>query len=124
MELENVGASVMADDVEVHFAADDLGAVDFGNEDGFVFEIRSGEEIAEGVDDATSAPSDDGVWIVAEGGAVIGRKITAAIELVARKNKATAFDGDVANGGKPRVARIGSGRAVKLDSFPVHGGTH
>src|SRR5260221_14674142 len=124
VELEDIGAGVVADDVEVELATDDLGAVDFGDEDDFVFEVRAGEEIAEWVDDTTAATSYDRVWIVTKRRAVVGGKIAAAIELIAGEDKAAAFDGDVAHRGVPGITRIGGRRAVEFDALCVHGGAH
>ena len=124
MELENVRASVVTDDIEVHFPADDLGAVDFGDEDDFVFKIGAGEKIAKRIDDATAAARDDGVWLVAERRAIVCGKVATAIELIAGENEAAAFDGDVAHGGEPGIARVSSGRAVEFDTFCVHGRAH
>src|SRR5262249_16373937 len=79
VELEHVGARVVAEDVEVILAADDVCAVDFGGEDGFALEIRPGEKIAEGIDNTASAARDHGIRVVAEWRAVVGREISAAI---------------------------------------------
>jgi len=65
VELENVWAGIVADYVEVVFAADDLSQIDVRHEDGFAFGIGSGKKIPEGIHDATAAAADDRVRIIA-----------------------------------------------------------
>ncbi len=114
----------MADYIEVVFATDDLRTIDFRDEDRFAFGVRSGEEIAERINNAASASADDRVGIVAEGRVVVGGKIAAAVELVAGEDEAASFNGDVAHGGDPGIAGVGGGGAVDFDALGVHRGTH
>ena len=54
-QLEDVGSSVMADDVEIEFAADDLGQIEFGRQYAFGIERRAGQHLAQRADDTTAA---------------------------------------------------------------------
>ncbi len=124
VKLKDVGAGVVADNIKIVFPADDLSAIDFSDENGFVLKIRSCKEIAERVNDAASPARDHGVWIIAKGSAVVGGKIAATIELIAGEHEAATFDADVAHGSDPGIARISRGCAVELDSLGVHRGAH
>ena len=59
MELEDVGSRVMADDVEVEFAADDLPAIDLRHQNRFTRGVGPCQKPAERVDDAAAAARHD-----------------------------------------------------------------
>ena len=54
-QLKDVRRRVVADDVEVELAADDLRGIDLGGQDGLAIQVRPGQERAEGIDDAAAA---------------------------------------------------------------------
>src|SRR5580692_6485826 len=99
LELKDVGARIVADGVEIVLAANDLGGIDFGYEDGFSFGVGAGKEVAERVDDATATTADDGVRLGVEGRFIVSGEVAAALELVAGEHETAAFDRDVAHGG-------------------------
>ena len=55
-QLENIGARVVPDDVQVKFSARYLLKVDFGYQYGFAIELRCDKELPERIDDTASAP--------------------------------------------------------------------
>lgn len=114
----------MAHNIQVVLSADDLSAVDLSNQDHFTFRVRSGEKIAERIDNTASSARDHRIRSFAINGIVIIRKIMPPIELVGGKHKATPFDGDVPHRGYPGVPAIGSGGAINLDALRVHCRSH
>src|ERR1700730_1531910 len=103
-QLKNIGAGVVADDIEVVLAADDLPEINFRDEDCFAVGVGPSKEIAKGIDDATAAATDHGFRVVADVGGVVARKVAATLELIAREHEATPFDGDMADSCEPRLA--------------------
>src|SRR4029077_3782969 len=53
VQLKDVRASVVADDVEVEFPADDLRAINLRRQDHLVFSVGTGEKVPERIGDAT-----------------------------------------------------------------------
>ncbi len=91
----------MADHVEIELATNDLSQVNLCCKNRFALHIWPSKEVAERIENATAAASDDGFRIVAKCAGIVGGKVAAAIELVAGKDEATTFHGDVANRGEP-----------------------
>src|SRR5215469_10596313 len=75
-EAEDVGARVVAGDVEVEFAFGDFAEVEVGGEDAFTVVAGSGEELAHGADDHAAAADTVG-------------------ELAGGEDEAAAFERDV-----------------------------
>jgi hypothetical protein len=65
VKLENVGTGVVANDVQIVFAAHNLCQVHFGDQDSFAFGVRYGKKISKRVDNATATAANDCVWILA-----------------------------------------------------------
>src|SRR5258708_14615694 len=86
--------------------------------------MRSGKKIPEGVDDATAAAANDGVRLFSKDGTIVGREITATVELVARKHETSSLDSDVPHRSDPGVAVIVGPRARNLDPFGIHSAAH
>ena len=59
MELENVRPRVMADDIQIILAPDDLPAIDLGGQNRLIFPVRPGQKVAKRVNDATATARDD-----------------------------------------------------------------
>src|SRR6266404_340948 len=64
VQLKNVGAGIVADDIEVVLAADDLPEIDFRDEDCFAFGVRSCQEITKGINYTTATATDYGFRII------------------------------------------------------------
>ena len=64
VQLENVGAGIVADDIEVVLAADDLPEIDFRDEDCFAIGVWSSKEIAKGINYTTATATDYGLRII------------------------------------------------------------
>src|SRR4029077_5026641 len=79
VELENVGSGVMANDVQIVFAAHNLCRVNFRDQDFFTFCVWAGKKISERVDNATAAAANDCIWILAVHRTIVRGKITSAI---------------------------------------------
>ena len=77
----------MTDCIKIEFGFGQLPAVQFGNQNIFSREIRAGYKSAERVNDAAAAARNHRIGSVAKRGLICIRKVTAAIELVAAKNK-------------------------------------
>src|SRR6266849_4154500 len=122
VQLKNVGTGIVAHYIEVVLAADDLREIDFRDEDCFALRVGAGKEIAKGVDDATATAAHYGIRVIAEVRVVIARIVAATLELIAGKHEAAPFDGDVADSGKPGIARVSGRRAIKFDALGIHGG--
>jgi hypothetical protein len=122
VQLENVGTGIVADDIEIVLAADDLPEVDFCDEDCFAIGVRSSKEIAKGIDDATATATHYGFRVIVEVGMVIARVVAAALKLIAGEHEAASLDGDVPDSGEPRVSRVGGRCAVKFDALGIHSG--
>jgi len=120
VQLKNVGARIVAYDIEVVLAANNLLEINFGEEDCFAIGVGSSKEIAKGINDATATATDYGFRIIAELGVVIVGKVAAALKLIAGEHEATSLDGDVADSGEPRVAGVGGRCAIKLDTLGIH----
>src|SRR4029077_15979835 len=99
----------MTDSVKIEFGFGQLAAVQIGYQDCFVFEVRSGKEFAERIDNATAAAREHGVRFVPKGRGVMLRKVAATVELVAAQNEASAFRGDVLHASRPCIAMVGGG---------------
>jgi hypothetical protein len=54
-EPEDIGASVVADDIQVELAASDLGEVEVGGEEGLSGARWAGQDLAERIDERASA---------------------------------------------------------------------
>src|ERR1700694_2009388 len=98
MELENIRSCVVAHDVQVVFSADNLGGGDFGGQNCLALEIWACKESSEGIDDAASTARHDFIRIFAKRRGIIGGKISAAVELIARQHKTASFDRNMAYG--------------------------
>lgn len=122
LQLKNVGARIVADDIEVVLAANNLPEINFGEEDCFAIGVGSSKEIAKGINDATATATDYGFRVIAKLGVVIVGKVAAALKLIAGEHEATPLEGDVADSGEPRVAGVGGRRAIKLDTLGIHSG--
>src|SRR5271157_2102432 len=83
VELENVGPRVMADNIQVVLATDDLSAIDLGEQNRLAFKVRSGKKIAKRIDDATAAARHHRIGIITKGRTVIIREVPPAVELIA-----------------------------------------
>jgi len=53
-QLEHIRASVMADDVEIHLAPNDLAQIQVGGKDRLAASRRPGEDLTEWIDDAAA----------------------------------------------------------------------
>jgi len=104
VQSKNVGTGIVTDDIEIVLAANDLPEIDFGNENCFAIDVGSRKEIAKGIDDATATATDYAFRVIAEVCVVIARIVPTALELIARKHEAATLNGNVADGGEPRVA--------------------
>jgi hypothetical protein len=120
LQLENIRARIVADNIEIKFPAHDLRAIDLGSQNHFVIRIWPSEKVPERIDNATAAAGHNRFRVVALCCAVIGREIAPAIELVAGKHEAAAFDRNVAHGSDPGVTRISRGRTIQLDALRIH----
>src|SRR5258705_694472 len=98
VELKNIRARIMTNDVQIIFAANNLRTIDFGDQNGLALEVRACQKIAKRVDDATAPARHDGVRIFTEGGVIVHGKIVPAIELIAGKDEAASLDSNVAHG--------------------------
>lgn len=124
VKLKNVRPRIVTDDIQIIFSSDDLGAIEFGNQNRFSLRMGSGKEISKRVDDATAAAAHNGAGVFPKDGAIVGREITTAIELIAREHKTPPLDGNMTHGSDPGIARVGGRRAINLDSFCIHGRAH
>lgn len=62
----------MAHHIQVVFAAGNLAEIDLCGEDAFSFVIGSGQDLAEGIDDAASTADQDDRWVIALDGGIVG----------------------------------------------------
>src|SRR5260370_601829 len=124
VKLKDVWPRIMADNIQVVLSPDNLGAIDLGGQNRFALRVRPGKKIPEGVDNATAAAANDGVRFFSKDGTIVGREITATVELVARKHETSSLDSDVPHRSDPGVAVIGGRRAINLDPFGIHSRAH
>src|SRR5258708_809537 len=120
VQLENVGAGIVAGDVGVVLGANDLSKIGFRDEDCLPIGVRSSKEIAKGINDATATATDYSFRIIAEMGLVIVRKVPPPLELITGEHEATSLDGDVADSGEPRIPGVGGRCAIKFDALRIH----
>ena len=87
----------MTYDIQVVFALNDLSEIELGCQNRLAIRVRSGQKVAERIDNTTSATSNDGVRIVSVRRTVIGGEIAPPVELVAGKNETSPFDSNMAH---------------------------
>ena len=74
----------MANNIQIKFSADDLRAVDLGDQNLFAFHVWPREKITERINDAAPAASQNCIRIVTKPRTIIGREVAPEVELVAR----------------------------------------
>ena len=96
MELKDVRSRVVADNIKIVLAPNNLRSIDFGGQNRLIFTLGPARTLPNG-STMQLPPRVTHFGIVAISSIVISRKVAAAIELIAGKHEATAFDGDVAH---------------------------
>src|SRR5439155_1876231 len=92
MKLKNIRPGIMTDHIEVELAADDLCAVDVGDQDRFTLHVGPREKVAEWIDDAAAATRHDCLRVVAKRRAIVRGEVGPAVELITGEHEAPALD--------------------------------
>src|SRR5216683_783334 len=124
VELKDIRPGIVAHNIQVVLASDDLGAIDLGDQNSFAVRVGSGKKIAEGIDNTTATAANERIRIFSKGRMILSRKVAPTVELVARKHEAPPLDGDVPHRSDPRVARVCGRGAINLNALCVHRRAH
>lgn len=84
VKLKDIRSRIVSYYIEIEFTPHNLRAIDFRGQNRFTLIIRAGNKIAEGINNATSTPANDGVRILGKIRAIIGGVVASSRELIAR----------------------------------------
>ena len=84
MELKNIGSRVVSYHVEVELAPHNLRAIDLRRQNRFALIVGTCQKIAEGINNAASAPANDGARILWKIASIILGIVAPPIELITR----------------------------------------
>ena len=119
-EPEHVRTGVVAHHVKIKLRSGEFGPVEVSHEDALFSVFRSGQELSQRPDDATSASDQNVLGRWKPFGAVVGGKIAPLKKLSGGQHKTAAFEGDVTDGGNPGLSVVHGNCTIQLDALGVH----